>query len=164
MEYGGVTTHVDDCFNEDIQAEASYLQSLYDVWNDLYEKGNSPTGSQLSAVDWNDSLPSTHPPARLLALAQWAFAHLPGLKIIAYGDYSRSGRFADYTKTLCRNESTSWKADDQTPYCPVSSPSDLTFRPVTASDTDLQILLKASQGMLGACPVDRHLQTDVAEI
>ena len=155
-----MTAHVDDSDDEEIQAEAAHLQSLCDVWKDLCEDCNSPTGSQSSCPGWDGSSPLISPPARLLALAQWVFAHLPNLKILAYGDYSHSGRFADYTKTLCRNESTTWEADDQSPYDTISSSTDLTFRPVTIDDVDLQILLKASQGMLGACPMERFLQPE----
>ena len=156
MNPGDVRTHVDDEENVEIQAEADYLQSLCDAWNDR-DGGSSPTGSQSSFVGWDNPSPLTVPPARLLALAQWAFGHLPSLKIVAYGDYSHSGRFADYTKTLCKNELTTWEADDESFYNTISLPSNLTFRPVTKDDVDLQILLNASQGMLSACPVSRYL-------
>ena len=155
-KHGGVLLDR-DARDQELYDEACYLDFLLDIWDDLHSNRTSRESSYSPIGDWGEE--PIAPPARLLALAQWAFAHLPSLKIIAYGDFSHSGCYAKYTKLLCRNELTTWQADRANGRSIITSPSDLTFRDLREDDTDLQILLNASRGMLSACPVDRYLMT-----
>ena len=55
----------------------------------------------------DDAQPFAQLPEYLFDLANWAFGPLglPKLRILAYGDFSHHGRYAEHTVLLCRNVS-----------------------------------------------------------
>lgn len=90
-----------------------------------------------------------------LAFAHWAFGPdgLTTLQVLALGDFSFQGRFADDQLLLCHKEPrTSQSADDA--LLTTAHGPELTFREVTGEDRNLQALVDAQSDLLEACPVD----------
>lgn len=88
-----------------------------------------------------------------LTFAHWAFEPdgLTALQVLAFGDFSFRGRFADDQVLLCRQERrTSGSADDA--LSPTAHAPELTFRQVTGDDRSLQALVDAQCDLLEACP------------
>lgn len=86
-------------------------------------------------------------PQNLKELALWAFGPrgISSLQVLAYGDYSFSGRFQDEYHTLVRQ---SW-AD---PFMP--GVKALPFRPLRSSDAKMKEIIQENMDFLSTCPTD----------
>ena len=94
-----------------------------------------------------------------LAFAHWAFGPdgLTTLQVLALGDFSFRGRFANDQVLLCRQEQrTSGSADDA--LSPTAHAPELMFREVISEDRNLQALVDTQGDLLEACPVDSLLR------
>jgi hypothetical protein len=79
----------------------------------------------------------------LLDFAEWAFSTegLPNLQILAYGDFSYEGRYAEYNALLCRDHVA-------------TEPKQVGFRALTDADIYLWDLLDNNMGVLMACATE----------
>ncbi|KAN0095953.1 hypothetical protein V8E51_014758 [Hyaloscypha variabilis] len=84
--------------------------------------------------------------ADLLPFAKWAFSEegLPDLRILAWGDFSKDGRWADQNILLCRDES-------------LVETRGVNFRELWDTDMYYWDLIDENMDMLGACPADTIL-------
>lgn len=80
---------------------------------------------------------------RSLDFIRWVFGSdgLPNLKLLAIGDFSNAGRWADYNMVLCRDES-------------LQEQEGLNFRILTDVDTYYWDVIDDNMDMLAACPAD----------
>jgi hypothetical protein len=94
-------------------------------------------------------------PDDLLWFALWAFGPegIPSLKVLAYGDFSYQGRHRSTNAILCRNE---WKFPKPTGYIVTGKEenTEISFRPIRDSDTEMMELVYENMDFLEACPVD----------
>jgi hypothetical protein len=81
-----------------------------------------------------------------LLFAKWAFSEegFPDLRILAWGDFSKDGRWADQSILLCRDES-------------LFETSGSNFRTLSDSDTYYWDLIDENMDMLEACSADTIL-------
>jgi hypothetical protein len=115
------------------------------------EFSKSVSGEPYLAIENEPQLAGA--PQDLLRLAQWAFGPdgLPILRIIAYGDFSYNGRYAEYTKLLCRKQPNSSK--DKNSKAAILQ-TERKFKRLAENDMALQDLVRDNLDMLGACAVD----------
>ncbi len=107
-------------------------------------------------IEWSnlerEKAPGCTVPPELSLLAQWAFGPggLPGLQILAYGDFSHNGRYAEHNMLFCRKPPSELSNDGSNLDFQVAA----SFRCLTADDTYLQDLLSRNMEVLEACAVD----------
>lgn len=110
-------------------------ETEYATANALGSISHSPTGN-----DINDGRADLRDDFR--EFADWAFgaSGIPSLRILAYGDFSCSGRFEEYWMFLRRASS----ADSEIQY--------RFYDPKVERDSELEDLLTLHEGFLQACP------------
>ncbi|KAI9719938.1 MAG: hypothetical protein M1828_005976 [Chrysothrix sp. TS-e1954] len=83
--------------------------------------------------------------AELKALAHWAFSDdgPPNLRLLAYGDFSQQGLWADRSVVLCRRDSEDMRTG-----------LDTNFRRVEEDDHILECFFQDNIDFLSACPVN----------
>jgi hypothetical protein len=84
----------------------------------------------------------------LLKFARWAFGPegIPELRILAWGDFSHSGRWAESNVLLCRDQSIESAGTN--------------FRTLRDSDFNYWDLVDENMDMLSACSPDHLLWAD----
>lgn len=148
-EYGRATSSKESTFSDHDLLNASFGDIAKNVFHEFLSTDvEEKAGALFPKVPQNE-----------LAFAHWAFGPdgLTTLQVLALGDFSFQGRFADDQVLLCRQEQrTSGSADDA--LSPTANPPELTFREVTGEDVNLQALIDAQSDLLEACPVGSLLR------
>ena len=99
-------------------------------------------------------------PPDILSFAQWAFGPtgLPGLQVLAYGDFSHKGRYKWQNWLFCKSEfAYGLPKGSHSLGLEATLNPDLTFREVTNKDWRVRELISGCSGMLEACPEDTIL-------
>lgn len=155
-------SHHDDHDNEDDEEEENEEEENDEENNEngnnnyysYYDESDTTSSSSSSSEDDDDNTPIPTAPEiilhtstiDLINFATWAFGPygLPGLQVIAYGDFSHSPRFKWTQILLCRDPDVAEKRGG----------SAYPFRVMRVEDEGLLDSIAGAREMLQACPTE----------